>query len=76
MLLLLSLPWDGKWDCSTVSCKGCQKRHLGCHSDCEDYKAYKEEVERINKARRKDDNYSDYLRQSADRTMRKKKWKK
>ena len=28
-------------------CKDCEERHLGCHSDCERYKAYREEWERI-----------------------------
>lgn len=23
-------------------CKGCEKRHVGCHSECEDYKKFKE----------------------------------
>ena len=24
-------------------CKGCEERHLGCHAECENYKAWKEE---------------------------------
>lgn len=32
-----------------VYCLNCKKRHLGCHSDCEDYKKYKEELEHIKK---------------------------
>ena len=26
----------------TYECKGCEKRYVGCHSECEAYKAYKE----------------------------------
>lgn len=29
------------------SCLNCNHRHLGCHGTCEDYKKYKEELERI-----------------------------
>lgn len=25
-------------------CKGCTKREVGCHANCEDYKAYKEKL--------------------------------
>lgn len=31
----------------TNPCKDCEERHLRCHSDCERYKAYREEWERI-----------------------------
>lgn len=35
-----------------MSCKGCLKRHVGCHSDCEDYaeqcEKRKTEKEKIN----------------------------
>lgn len=31
------------------SCKGCQKRKLNCHSTCETYAQYREEIERIKK---------------------------
>lgn len=32
-------------------CKGCEKRFLGCHSVCEDYKTFREYMDAINKAR-------------------------
>lgn len=36
-------------------CYECQKRHVGCHSACEDYQKFKAEQEAINqeKARRR-----------------------
>ena len=33
-------------------CKDCPDRHTACHDHCEKYKAWKEEHDRINKARR------------------------
>ena len=29
-------------------CKGCERRELGCHGKCEDYKAYREDRDRMN----------------------------
>lgn len=28
----------------TTCCYGCEKRTVGCHSTCEDYKAYSNEI--------------------------------
>lgn len=33
-------------------CKGCRKRHTGCHGDCQDYMGWKETVRQVNKARK------------------------
>ena len=30
---------------SEVPCKHCTRRQLGCHSSCDDYKAFREEIE-------------------------------
>lgn len=30
-------------------CKDCPKRHVGCQSECEDYKRYKREYEAVKK---------------------------
>lgn len=30
------------------SCKGCEKRHVGCHSECEAYQKYRESLDRYN----------------------------
>lgn len=32
-------------------CKGCEERHVGCHSTCEIYKAYREELDKAKEAR-------------------------
>lgn len=32
-------------------CKNCQKRHYNCWADCPEYKEFKQECMRINKAR-------------------------
>lgn len=37
-----------------VPCKDCADRHLGCHSECKKYLAYKESWEIIRKQRIKD----------------------
>lgn len=28
-----------------MSCLGCEKRHINCHADCEDYKKWKAELD-------------------------------
>lgn len=35
-------------------CYNCQNRHIGCHSDCEDYKQFRAELDEINKQKEKD----------------------
>ena len=35
-------------------CKGCDKRHVGCHSTCQGYKDWKSEKDRISELARKD----------------------
>lgn len=32
---------------NVAPCKGCEKRHVGCHSECEAYKAYRTEQDKI-----------------------------
>ena len=32
-------------------CKGCEKRFLGCHDNCADYKEFRAYMDMINKAR-------------------------
>ena len=45
-------------------CLGCTDRYVGCHSDCEKYKAYKEEMTKfedtVNKRRKKYSGYVSY----------------
>ena len=33
---------------ASCACKGCQKRFVGCHASCEDYKKFKEELKKQN----------------------------
>lgn len=33
-------------------CRGCTKRHPGCHSECPDYKEYRRQIDEANKARK------------------------
>lgn len=36
-----------------MSCYGCTKQYLGCHSKCEDYLAFKKDLEEQKAARNK-----------------------
>lgn len=38
-------------DSRSTCCRGCEKRHEGCHGSCGDYAAMKAESERIKTAR-------------------------
>lgn len=35
-------------------CKGCTERHVGCHSECENYITFKEKLEQQNKQIKKE----------------------
>lgn len=37
---------------SYVPCKGCERRTVKCHAECEEYKKFQEENEKIKKNRR------------------------
>ena len=52
-------------------CKKCDKRHIGCHSDCEEYKKYKTEQRDIYRERDKYNDYIDALIDSYKRMKRK-----
>lgn len=47
-------------------CKDCQDRHMGCHVDCEKYKAERERLDKekkqIREAKRKQNLYINYKR--------------
>lgn len=43
-----------------ASCKDCAKRHIGCHSDCEDYSRWLEQYH-INKRKFKYDIATTYI---------------
>ena len=58
-------------------CKDCTERHIACHSECEKYKAYKENYEQIKKDIRKEadiqNRLDDYEKQRAKRIKERKK---
>lgn len=35
-----------------ATCKDCTKRHIGCHAHCEDYKAFRKQLDEENIRRR------------------------
>ena len=35
-------------------CLDCTKRHVGCHSTCEDYLKFRKELDELNKQKRKE----------------------
>lgn len=35
-----------------MTCKDCTNRHIGCHSECEIYKAFVEENEKLKKIKK------------------------
>ena len=51
-------------------CQGCTERHVGCHQDCQSYKEYAAECERVRQNRRKENIYNGYARSCADRAIR------
>lgn len=59
-----------------ISCKNCENRTPTCHCTCEEYKAYKKELEEYNaavkKAKEQDRIMSNYIRDN----YKKRTWKK
>lgn len=57
-------------------CADCQKRHVGCHSDCEDYKAWKSRqmsvAENKRKAKAEQSMLDSYTVKSASKYKRRK----
>lgn len=60
-----------------VPCADCQKRYVGCHSDCETYKAWKSEqlsdAEAKRKAKETQSMLNSYTAKAARKYMRKKR---
>ena len=58
------------------SCKGCEDRHVGCHSECEPYQKYRESLDIYNeyayKKRLEYGDIYDYKRRGALKQIRKK----
>ena len=40
-----------------TQCKDCDKRYIGCHSNCDLYKKYKEELELVSDRKRKNNEF-------------------
>lgn len=59
-----------------MSCYGCEKRHVGCHVDCEDYiqetKQIKEKKEKIKTEKIKE---GEIIAVEKTRTAKRNKWK-
>lgn len=43
-------------------CKGCEDRRVGCHSGCEGYKAYCEEIKALRAVIRREKEYDAYMK--------------
>lgn len=43
-------------------CKDCSDRHVGCHGDCEKYKAYRSDLESKHEHEKQENSYHDYQR--------------
>lgn len=54
-----------------MTCKGCEKREVGCHAKCEDYKAYRQVIEEKRQAKAeamaKDNQHRGYLKSVFDK---------
>ena len=46
---------------SYSSCKGCEKRKLGCHSTCEDYQNFKNRNKEISEERQQQKELDEYF---------------
>ena len=57
---------------TTRTCKDCEKRHTGCHSTCEDYKAFRKERDEELAAHRREYETADYFVRQKLKGMRKK----
>lgn len=57
-------------------CKGCEKRHINCHSTCEAYKEWKrqhdERNDQIRKAKEQEQLYKNYLYNVIDKGQKRK----
>lgn len=51
-------------------CYGCEKRQLGCHSKCEDYKKYKKYLEKIRAKERLGVIYREYQCERKEKFLR------
>ena len=54
----------------TDTCRECTKRHVGCHSTCQDYIKFRQELDEVNKKIRKE-RLMDYLSKPTIKRRRK-----
>lgn len=57
-------------------CKDCEKRHPSCHSHCEEYKAFRAEIDRAREARKYDSEVRFYKHDNCVRVLKKTKWRR
>lgn len=61
----------------TGPCKGCEKRHEGCHDECDSYQNwrmdYDEEKERVYRNKMNSKQLDDFRSESVKRTYRRKR---
>lgn len=44
-----------------MGCQNCTERYVGCHSECEDYKSYRDDLDKKNAlSRQQKQNYRDW----------------
>ena len=55
-----------------MSCYKCEKRVVGCHSSCEDYKSFREEKDRQNEKIRAESITADYEVKKQERILSRK----
>lgn len=51
-------------------CMNCQNRHLGCHGQCEAYKAFRAQRDAANAEKQKDASVLDYVIKNEERISR------
>lgn len=54
----------------SAPCKHCENRYIGCHSKCEKYIQYKKEMAEVDKKRKFDSDYADFVKTN---TLKRKK---
>ena len=58
-------------------CKGCGRRHEGCHADCDDYFQYRERIKACRKGEARETMLNDYsTEKAAKKAKRRAKYKK
>lgn len=57
---------NGRWN----PCKDCERRRVGCHAECEDYKKYAENNQETYRKRKEHREIIDAIADSRDRARR------